>query len=313
MRGGFRLAPAAVCTDLSARLRSEVLAKAPARETGLVQWLLGVLAPGFGWQSQQVRSPRHRRHVALDLSPLVAQTLRSALGGLRDQGAVAEAGLDAEAELVELSAMIVDPGAAAQDAHTDVPAVSPTKICTLWCALQDVDETMGPVAVYGEDVAEAVERIDWVALAREADNIGRAVLGTCDGDVDATDLALDPSAGSPPSQQQLLRDALARAVPVVVAMSAGDAMLMDCRAHHFGTANTSTRSRVQLSATFRQPGRHRPPEAKGARGAPGAGDESGAELGLDLAQQLTGDAGEGFTYELRPELAGKHKLGDFVT
>ena len=48
-------------------------------------------------------------------------------------------------------------------------------------------------------------------------------------------------------------------------------------------------------------------------GAPGAGDESGAELGLDLAQQLTGDAGEGFTYELRPELAGKHKLGDFVT
>ena len=53
----------------------------------------------------------------------------------------------------------------------------------------------------------------------------------------------------------------------------------------FGGENSSDRKRVQLSVTFRNPG---------------------AENDRDV------DSDEGFTYELREDLAGRFKLGDFL-
>ena len=71
--------------------------------------------------------------------------------------------------------------------------------------------------------------------------------------------------------------------PVAVEMAAGDAFLIDLRSFHFGSANTSKRTRAQLSATFREPV------------APG--------------EEATDD---GFTCELRDELKGQWRLGDFL-
>ena len=70
--------------------------------------------------------------------------------------------------------------------------------------------------------------------------------------------------------------------------AAGDALLLDLRAFHFGTANRSDCARVQLSATFREPKR---PDVEDA---PGDSDN------------------DGFTYELREELVGSRTLGDFL-
>ena len=41
--------------------------------------------------------------------------------------------------------------------------------------------------------------------------------------------------------------------PVAIVQAAGDALLLDLRTFHFGSANRSERVRVQLSATFREP------------------------------------------------------------
>ena len=79
--------------------------------------------------------------------------------------------------------------------------------------------------------------------------------------------------------------------PIAVEMGVGDAMLMDVRTFHYGSANTSQGGddvdddagcRVQLSATFEEP------------------------MPLDTADT-------GFTYELREELRNKYVLGDFLS
>ena len=78
--------------------------------------------------------------------------------------------------------------------------------------------------------------------------------------------------------------------PIAVEMGVGDAMLMDVRTFHYGSANTSHGGddvdddagwRVQLSATFEEP-------------------------------MPLGTADTGFTYELRDELRNKYVLGDFL-
>ena len=74
--------------------------------------------------------------------------------------------------------------------------------------------------------------------------------------------------------------------------TAGDALLLDLRTFHFGTANRSDCVRVQLSATFREP---RAPDVDHAPG--GNARESDYN---------------GFTYELREELLGRRTLGDFL-
>ena len=69
---------------------------------------------------------------------------------------------------------------------------------------------------------------------------------------------------------------------MAIVQAAGDALLLDLRTFHFGSANRSERVRVQLSATFRE--------------RSGEGEQSH----------------DGFTYALREELVGRRTLGDFL-
>ena len=116
-----------------------------------------------------MRAPDRRVHVMLPLCANVRAVLSAALcpaNGLGD--AALRCGLSRAARLVELSAMVVLPGAEAQAAHTDVPPHTVQRMATLWVALQDVDRTLGPTMVYASDPAELAARVDWAALQREA-------------------------------------------------------------------------------------------------------------------------------------------------
>ena len=90
-----------------------------------------------------------------------------------------------------------------------------------------------------------------------------------------------PKAQTAPEKMRLFR-ALHHQEPVAIVQAAGDALLLDLRTFHFGSANRSERVRVQLSATFREPS--------------GEGEQSH----------------DGFTYALREELVGRRTLGDFL-
>jgi hypothetical protein len=319
-------------------------------------------------------------HLPLALTDDARLALGLAAQGLHARGAWARCdGLPAHdlgaARLVELSAMVALPGAGAQHPHTDVPPHSRRRLVTLWVALQDVDATMGPTAIFpvreprralvlfccllwlirdpgGEKVgslgpcaadpwpeegyvpladrcwlqqqvapADLVARVDWAAVLRSSrtgagqTSRSRQVTYSADGeyvtchddhrDFDHRDGDHGPGAradtrppGAPPGSVA----ELGLPDPVAVEMGSGGAALMDCRAFHFGAANTSAIPRALLSATFESPA---------AAGTPSActGPALGATSGGLLDEE--GDP-SGFTYEIRGDLAGRYSLADFV-
>jgi ectoine hydroxylase-related dioxygenase (phytanoyl-CoA dioxygenase family) len=89
----------------------------------------------------------HRRDLKLQLAPPVTAALHDLLGAVG--GCLADI-LTRDAVLCELSALVADPGAAAQLLHPDTqmaPGNDYTGLCTAFLALQDVTGAMGPTEI----------------------------------------------------------------------------------------------------------------------------------------------------------------------
>jgi ectoine hydroxylase-related dioxygenase (phytanoyl-CoA dioxygenase family) len=113
----------------------------------------------------------------------------------------------------ELSSLISDPSALSQRVHTDTTFQSKCPLYTVFIALQDVTEDMGPtVFIPGTHTAEAHS-----SLRHNRDNF-------------------------------LASSSYARAL-----LSAGDAVVMDSRLMHCGDGNIASTRRVLMYFTLRNP------------------------------------------------------------
>ena len=95
--------------------------------------------------AERMRGPSLRQFVPIcpaSAEPCFAAALRAALAG--EAGALLVAALGRDAELRELQVIVSEPGAAAQDVHSDSNWGAP-RLVTMFVALHDVlDERMGP-------------------------------------------------------------------------------------------------------------------------------------------------------------------------
>ena len=97
--------------------------------------------------AERMRGPSLRHFVPVCLASAAveepfATALRAALAG--EAGALLEAALGRDAELRELQVIVSEPGAAAQDVHSD-SSWGASRVITAFVALHDVlDERMGP-------------------------------------------------------------------------------------------------------------------------------------------------------------------------
>lgn len=167
-----------------------------------------------------VQARAHRRDLKLQLAAPVLAALRELLAAV---GGCLGGIVTPDAELCELSALVADPGAAAQALHPDTqiaPGNDHAGLCTAFLALQDVDPSMGPTEVCPRSHGAAAHAA----------------------------LSADPRLGDAPRAA----DDWGPAQPAL--LSAGDVLLMDSRAWHRGGANTSQARRVLLYLTFRVPG-----------------------------------------------------------
>ena len=240
-----------------------------------------------------IREPKYRMHLPLNMTAQVATALRSSFAALGGEECTSSAGLSQQAQLVELSVMLSLPGAKAQAAHSDISPLAQRRMCTLWCALQDVHADMGPITIFPADPQETAARHDWAALMsanNRRNNLNE--FGTtfsadgerCEDQVKLRAMVLDEGG----------RSAVPLGESLSVEMGTGDALLLDCRTFHYGGANQSGTWRAQLSATFRE-------------------IDHGEMAGIDGNSLHTSPAGdEGFTHVLLPGLAGKYQLGDFL-
>ena len=162
--------------------------------------------------AERMRGPslRHFVPVCPPFAPCFAAVLRLSLAG--EAGALLVAALGRDAELRELQVIVSEPGAAAQDVHSD-SNWGTERLVTMFIALHDVlDERMGPTRFWPNTHAPR-----------------------CFPD----QIWVPPTASLAAERRS-----------VWYALRAGDAVLMDACTWHRGGANTSGTRRSLLAASF---------------------------------------------------------------
>ena len=162
--------------------------------------------------SAAVAQPTTRSEFKLSFAPCFAAVLRLSLAG--EAGALLVAAVGRDAELRELQVIVSEPGAAAQDVHSDsnYDADAP-RLVTVFVALHDLlDERMGPTHFWPH--------------THEPSGFPSGVW-------------LPPTASLAAERRS-----------VWYALRAGDAVLMDACTWHRGGANTSGTRRTLLAASF---------------------------------------------------------------
>mmetsp|Transcript_19299 Transcript_19299/g.50232 ORF Transcript_19299/g.50232 Transcript_19299/m.50232 type:complete len:233 (-) Transcript_19299:18-716(-) len=166
--------------------------------------------------AERMRGPSLRHFVpvwpACAAMEPVAAALRAALAG--EAGTLLVAALGRDAELRELQVIVSEPGAAAQEVHSDSNwSADAPRLVTMFVALHDVlDECMGPTHFWPHT------------------HLPRGFPGG---------VWLPPTASLAAERRS-----------VWYALRAGDAVLMDACTWHRGGANTSGTRRFLLAATF---------------------------------------------------------------
>ena len=163
--------------------------------------------------AERMRGPslRHFVPVCPPFAPCFAAALRAALAG--EAGALLVAALGRDAELRELQVIVSEPGAAAQDVHSDSNwSADVPRLVTVFVALHDLlDERMGPTYFWPNTHTPRCFGGKW----------------------------LPPTASLAAERRS-----------VWYALHAGDAVLMDACTWHRGGANTSGSRRTLLAASF---------------------------------------------------------------
>ena len=162
--------------------------------------------------SAAVAQPTTRSEFQLPFSPCFGTALRAALAG--EAGALLVAAVGRDAELREVQVIVSEPGAAAQDVHSDSNySEASSRLVTMFVALHDVlDERMGPTHF-------------WPNTHKP-----RCFPGG---------VWFPPTASLAAERRS-----------VWYALRAGDAVLMDACTWHRGGANTSGTRRTLLAASF---------------------------------------------------------------
>jgi len=159
-----------------------------------------------------VGEPTTRSEFRMPFSPCFAAVLRASLAG--EAGALLLAAVGRDAELREVQVIVSEPGAAAQDVHSDSNwSADAPRLVTIFVALHDLlDERMGPTHF-------------WPHTHHPSCFPGGVWLA--------------PTASLAAERRS-----------VWYALRAGDAVLMDACTWHRGGANTSGTRRTLLAASF---------------------------------------------------------------
>ena len=184
----------------------------------------------------------HQRDFKLLFSSCIEAMLRDALSG--EAGATLSALLGSDAEMQELTAVISEPGAASQAAHSDDTwsAHGVPRRVTLFLALHDIDdEAMGPTRFWPETHAPRC------FPGRTSSSITSSL--ACLPVICLSVCRFPDERWLPPTEARVAQ----RPPSCWFALSAGDAVLMDSLTWHCGGANSSGRRRTLLSASFVEP------------------------------------------------------------
>ena len=232
---GLVVDPAAAPAELAYKCASEALTA-----------LDSVLACADECESRarfgEIRAPRHRHDLLLELTPGLLALLAPVLSDASPIGSALAGALGASASLCELSCIISEDGASAQPVHCD----------TLADARAHVVGKEGHVVVSGCGPADGGEQLT-SAAAPTACRLMTIFVALQDVATSMGPTCVWPATHTPGFHAAVAErgpSVLARRPHVALDLPAGGALLMDSRLWHCGGPNASGRRRALLVATF---------------------------------------------------------------
>ena len=208
--------------------------------------------PEFGaeWQAHfgNVLSRTHRHDLKLSPSDeRVSVALTAILEAL--EPAIADR-IGDDAQLYELGALISEPGASCQLVHPDTPIAQGkgtdegATVLTAFCALQDVDEAMGPTIFLPATHTAAAHSAFFTY-----DNFELA-FGDSTAEDDEAGETEEARAARVAAEREARDERLANWPIWRATLSTGDVSLFDSRCLHAGDANLSPRRRLLFYCSF---------------------------------------------------------------
>jgi len=206
------------------------------------------------WVDEPIRNPKNRFVLETAITAEVDEALKFMTRVAIDGG-----GFTAEDSLVELNYTVSYPGAEAQNVHADISPLQndDCPLATVWLALQEVTLDMGPTEIW-----PASHILGKTILQQIPPNLIVPKLQSCSYSSDGTqEIGLDFNTSDEVDQQNaeymqalhaLLVSVQDNCEPEYMKLQVGDAVLMDCRVYHRGTANVSDTPRLLLNATFQK-------------------------------------------------------------
>jgi len=224
-----------------------------------------------------VQDNQKRHSLALPMSPSLRRILNAAVGLAAP--VLDQIGMPKSSLLVELSAILSQPGSQEQSVHADTSHVNVScdaTIVSIFVALSQVTLEAGPTHVlpgtHSVGFHEEVHRLQSSMLGSEYSSDGQQDTAQQQAVAERA-YRLAALLGEHPSQHGLL--------------DVGDILLFDTKVFHYGGANSSQASRDLLCFSFQQP----PNDQQGAACPPRV---------------------EGFTYHIADDVEGTYALGDFA-
>ena len=190
-----------------------------------------------------VLAPTRRRDLRVPLAEAIRACVYPALEQLRP---VLAATLTEDALVAELSALVCDPGAAAQPLHPDTQILGARSAAPLLTAFIALDDVLAPERGPTEIVLRSHDAAAHDALRAAAPSAAAAAAA-----------AAAPEDGGAATSAALLVAGFGAPVPAL--LSAGDVLLMDSRAVHRGSANGERGERRTLLYVTLQVPENAPP------------------------------------------------------
>jgi ectoine hydroxylase-related dioxygenase (phytanoyl-CoA dioxygenase family) len=243
---GFAVIKGAVSSKICKQLRFEGIEEL-RKAQGSILYHAKRMVPEF-FQSS-VRSPRCRHVLNCPMTTSARIALKHSCLAVVNQ-----CNLSPQMNLVEMNHTVTLPGAQSQDAHTDISPVADQSLFTLWLAVQDVTIDMGPTEIWinSHNLAKEylINEMKW-DIGENAESHrynSTAILYDTMGEVDSKPDTTDRRNAT--TKYSEFQNVITSGGSSHVTLMAGDLAVMDCRAWHRGSANTSLVDRYLFNMTF---------------------------------------------------------------
>lgn len=207
------------------------------------------LAYQFSRYFNHVNTSTHRHSIALQNNiSSVNSLLKLSISSIRN---FLDSQLCEKSPLVEMSALLSQPGSLDQTIHSDIPWGHDSDLVSCMVAMQDISLENGPTFVYSRSHTKEFHKYrDGLSKTRAS----QATYYNNDGSLVEDDIHIlnNDILDDDDIELKKRNERINMALPISAILEKGDCLIFNCKLFHFGSQNISSSDRLLLSFTFQK-------------------------------------------------------------